>query len=307
MSKARAIVVALLCSSSQAVRAETVVVSDSRSQALGRAVEAELSHVGIETRRESERGSSRRARRRSFSRDSVDALLICTGRPLRIEAYYPDGSRLGALAFTITVREDSATAAVEASERVRSERFVADVPVPIPYAPPTWWLGLGGDVVFSPGGIAPLALISLDAGYRFHRHWSASVLVLLQPYIRRLRDGDLETRLRLDQFGAALSYHPLVLQRVDLALGVRATAVRVGVRGNSTDTAVTGRRDAAWVAFPAARLTIRVALARVLWLRLQGEVGALLPRVSVSTAEASFGSLGEFAAQTGLGLEVHFR
>lgn len=299
--------VAVLWSSSTTARAETVVAGSSDSRSLCRSVEAELSQIGIDVRTGRVGDSARRARRRAFARASVDALAVCEARPERIEVYYPDGSRLGALAFTVGISDDAESAAIEASERIRSERFVAEVAVPVPYAPPLAWLGLSVDALLSPGGVAPVALVSLEGGYRFHRHWSASLLVSVQPYMRRLDVDGSEARVRIDQFGGSLAYHPLVHPRVDLAIAGRVSATRVGVRGVADDASLSGRRDAAWAAFPVGRLTLRLSLTRQVWLRLQGEAGAVIPRVSLAAGEESFASLGTFAAQAGIGLEVHFR
>ncbi len=151
--------------------------------------------------------------------------------------------------------------------------------------------------------------ITLDVGYRFHRHWSLEGFVSIQPYMRQLNAGALQTRLRLDQLGVAIAYHPVVAERVDLALGIRATATRLGVDGTRDTSApqLQGQRDSAWLAFPAVRISLRVGLTKRLWLRLQGELGALLPRAVVSAGTTPLGSLGELAAQTGLALEVHLR
>ena len=299
-------VVALLCSSSQTAQAETVLSSDSRGSAVCGTVEAELTQVGIEISTREGDETSRRARRRAFAGESVDALVVCRGR--RVEVYYPDGSPLGVQAFTVSAKDDPGGTAIDVSERIRSERFVADVPIPSPYTPRNWWLGLGADVAFSPGSIAPIPFISVDLGYRFHRRWSIEAIASIQANVRTIRLEGLETRVRLDQYGGGLSYHPLALPRVDLALGARATAVRVGVRGtsNAEEPALVGQRDAAWVAFPAAKLTMRFALTRMLWLRVQGEFGAIVPRAVVSTDSEELGSVGGFAAQTGIALEVHF-
>lgn len=301
--------IAVLCWARPTARAETLLVSDRDSGELCEAVRAELSSIRIDAPESDVDGNDRRARRRAFSRDTVNALVLCRSGPDRIDVFYPDGSRLGAFAFGVSAQNDMADAPVYASERIRSERFVADVAVAIPFAPAAWWLEIGADAVFSPGGIAPIAFMTLDAGYRFHRHWSVEGFASIQPYMRRLRSEGLETRLRLDQFGAALSYHPLVRPRVDLAVGVRAAAVRLGVSGtrDAQNVAIESQRDAVWLGFPAGRVSLRIGLTGRLWLRLQGEAGAILPRAAVSGGDVDFGSVGEFAAQAGVGLEVHFR
>lgn len=307
MREARLLFVAVLCSNGGTARAETVVAGSSDMAALCRNVAAELLQVGMEIRKGRGGDTARRARRRAFASPTVDALVVCDTRPERIDAYYPDGSRLGALAFTVEVSGDPDNAAVETSERVRSERFVAEVPVPVPYAPPIAWLGLSADVLISPGGVAPVALVAIEGGYRFHRRWSASLLVSVQPYVRTVDVEGSEARLRADQFGGALAFHPLVHPRVDLSLAGRVTGTRLGVRGVASDASVSGQRDAAWTAFPAGRLTLRVGVVRQVWLRVQGEVGALVPRVNLTADGESFASLGTFAAQAGFGVEVHFR
>jgi hypothetical protein len=309
MRESPTILVAVLFSVSQTARAETVVVSDPGSKELCDGARDELDQVGIEASPTQTGAAPRRARRRAFASDTVNALVECRTKPARIDVYYPDGSRLGELAFSVSVEDDPSSAALYASERIRSERFIADVPLPSPFSPAVWWIGVGGDALFSPGGIAPLAFVTLDGGYRFHRHWSVGGFVSIQPYARRLNAGGLETRLRLDQLGVMLAYHPVVMQRFDLALGVRAAAARLGVDGTTDPQApqLRGQRDTVWLAFPAARVTLRVGLTRLLWLRLQGEVGALLPRAVVSGQSVAFGSLGELGVQAGLGLEVHFR
>ncbi|MFW2389795.1 MAG: hypothetical protein ACN4G0_15760 [Polyangiales bacterium] len=255
------------------------------------------------------KSNERRARRSSFASDEVDALVLCRSEPDRIDVFYPDGSRLGAFAFSVSTENDAADAPVYVSERVRAERFIADVPVAIPFSPSLWWIGIGADVFFSPGGIAPLALIRLDVGYRFHRHWSVEAFAAIQPYMRRLNAEGLETRLRLDQFGAGLSYHPVVRPRVDLALGVRAAAVRLGVSGtpSANGGGLNSQRDAVWLAFPAGRVALSIGLTPTLWLKLHGEAGAILPRAEVSAGAVEFGSIGELALETGIGMEVHFR
>lgn len=303
------ICVAVLCWARPSARAETRLASDDDSGEICEAVRAELLSIGIDAPGDPVEANERRARRRAFSSDTVNALVVCRSSPDRIDVFYPDGSRLGSFAFAVSTQNDTADAPVYASERIRSERFIADVALPIPFAPAAWWLGFGADAFFSPGGIAPIALVTLDAGYRFHRHWSVEAFAAIQPYMLRLSADGLETRLRLDQFGAALSYHPLVRPRVDLAVGVRAAAVRLGVSGtrNAQGAGVEGQRDAVWLAFPAGRVSLRIGLARRLWLRMQGDVGAILPRAAVSGNSVDFGSIGEFAAQVGIGLEVHFR
>ncbi|MGB9339703.1 MAG: hypothetical protein WCB63_10710 [Polyangiales bacterium] len=309
MKEAPAIFVAVLCSVSQPARAETWVVSDADSKQLCQSLQAELEQIGIDATASRIAGNPRRARRRAFANQTVDALASCQSGPSRIEVFYPDGSRLGTAAFAVSANDAAAMTTVYVSERIRSERFVADVPLPVPFAPAVWWLGVGADAVFSPGGIAPLAFVTLDVGYRFHRHWSLGGFVSIQPYMRRLDSGPLETRMRLDQLGVAIAYHPLVAERVDLAIGVRAAAARLGVNGTLTaaDATLQGQRDGVWLAFPAGRVSLRVELARRLWLRFRGELGALLPRAVVSAGQTELASLGVFAGQAGLALEVHFR
>ena len=307
MREAPTIFVAVLCSVSQPARAETWVVTDGQSEELCASVQGELTQIGLDTA-VPRAGNLRKARRRAFADQSVNALAACRSEPARVEVFYPDGSRLGAAAFTVPAEGEAATAAVYVSERIRSERFIADVPVPVPFAPAVWWLGVGADALFSPGGIAPLAFITIDAGYRFHRHWSFSGFVSVQPYMRQLDAGPLQTRVRLDMLGLAIAYHPLVSGRVDLALAVRAAVARFGANGTSPMGApLTGRRDSVWLAYPAGRVSLRVALAKQLWLRMQGEAGALVPRAVVSADVNELGSLGTFAGQAGLALEVHFR
>lgn len=290
-------------------RAETQLAAEGGSAAVCEAVRAEFSSIGTAVSAVVLKSNGRRARRNSFASDAVDALVVCRSEPDRIDVFYPDGSRLGAFAFSVSAENDAADAPVYVSERVRSERFIADVPVAIPFAPALWWIGIGADAFFSPGGIAPLALIRLDVGYRFHRRWSAEAFAAIQPYMRRLAADGFETRLRLDQFGAGLSYHPLVRPRVDLALGVRVAAVRLGVSGtpSANGGGLDGQRDAVWLAFPAGRLVLRVGLTRTIWLKLYGVVGAILPRAEVSGGAVEFGSIGELALETGIGMEVHFR
>lgn len=309
MRESPAILVAVLLSVSQTARAETVVVSDDGSEKLCDSAQEELAQVGIEASGTKTGAPARRARRRAFASDTVHALVACRTNPARIDVFYPDGSRLGELAFSVSAEDDPSSAALDASERIRSERFIANVPLPSPFSPAVWWVGLGADALFSPGGIAPLAFITLDVGYRFHRHWSLGGFVSVQPYMRQLDEGPLQTRLRLDQFGVAISYHPLVMKRVDLALGARVSAARFGANGTSASTAdqLQPRKDAVWLAYPAGRMAVRVALTKLLWLRIQGELGALLPRAVVSTGLTDFGSLGVLAGQAGLALEVHLR
>ena len=294
---------------SQPVGAETLLVSDGRSKELCEVVEFELGQVGIEATSTRRDENVRRGRRKASVRPSVEAVVSCRSQPSRIDVFYPDGSRLGRFVFSVPADDDPTSAAVYASERIRSERLVGDAVAGVPFAPGIWWLGIGGDVLFSPGGIAPLAFITVDVGYRFHRHWSFSGFVSLQPYVRTLRTEGLETKQRLDQYGLALAFHPVVREGVDLALGVRASALRLAVDGQTPQdmAGVDGERDAVWTAFVAGRVSLRVALSRRVWLRFQGDIGALAPRVEVSAPSSTFGSLGEFGAQTGLGLEVHFR
>lgn len=291
----------------QSARAETLVVSDEPSTELCEVVEFELAEVGIEARTPRSGDNERRARRRASVRESVEAVASCKSEPARIDVFYPDGSRVGRLVFSVPADDDATSAAVYASERIRSERLIGDAVASGPFAPGIWWLGLGGDVLFSPGGIAPLGLISVDVGYRFHRHWSLSGFVSVQPYSQTLRAQNLETKQRLDQFGIALAYHPLVRKGVDLAIGGRASASRLGANGQTSTSGLDPQRDAAWTAFVGGRLTLRVAVHKRVWLRLQGDVGAFVPRAEIAAPSSTFGSLGEFGAQTGLGLEVHFR
>ena len=248
-------------------------------------------------------------RRRAFADATVQAVVACQSKPVRIEVFYPDGSRLGEEAFVVLVRDDDSNAPVYVSERIRAERFIADVPKQVPFSPSVWWLGIGSDVLLSPGGVAPLAFVTLDLGYRFHRHWSVQAFASIQPYMRRLDAGPLETSLRVDQFGAAIAYHPVVAKRVDLALAARVAATRLGANGTggATPADLEGQRDRVWLAFPAGRIALRIGLTDRIWLRAQGEVGALVPKAVVAAGTQQVGSLGPFAAQAGLGLEVHFR
>lgn len=301
--------VVVVCGAPPSARAETQLAAERGSGTVCEAVRAELSSIGTAVSAVVSESNERRARRRSFASDAVDALVVCRSGPDRIDVFYPDGSRLGAFAFSVLAENDAADAPVYVSERIRSERFIADVPVAIPFAPALWWIGIGADALFSPGGVAPLAFVRLDVGYRFHRHWSVEAFAAIQPYMRRLNAEGFETRLRLDQYGVGLSYHPLVRRRVDLALGVRAAAVRLGVSGtrSAEGGSLAGQRDAAWLGFPAGRLALRVGLTRMIWLKLHGEAGAILPRAVVSGGAVEFGSLGELAVQTGFAMEVHFR
>lgn len=307
MKEAPVLFIVVLVLASQPARAQTRVVSDTEAEPLCERARAELEQVGIASATLSAGGTIRRARRRAFSDPRVQALVACHSKPRRLAVFYPDGSRLGATAFVVTAADGDASAPVYASERIRAERFVADVEKPIPYTPPVWWIGIGADVLFSPGGVAPLAFITLDAGYRFHRHWSLQVFSSIQPYMRRIDADSAETRIRLDQFGAALAYHPLVRPRVDLAIAVRAAAARLGARGTGTGGDLEGQRDAVWLAFPAARLLLRVGVTDRVWLRFHGDMGALLPKAVVVAGPQTLGSLGPFAAQAGMGLEVDFR
>lgn len=293
----------------QSARAETLVVSDQSSSDLCQVVAFELEEVGIEARTPRNQDNERRARRKASVRESVEAVASCKSDPERIEVFYPDGSRIGRLVFSVPADDDASSAAVYTSERIRSERLVGDAVTSVPFAPGIWWLGIGGDVLFSPGGIAPLALITVDVGYRFHRHWSLSGFVSVQPYAQMLRTQDLETKQRLDQFGVSLAYHPLVRKGVDLAIGGRASASRLGANGQASDGAsgLDPQRATAWTAFVGGRVTLRIAVHKRVWLRLQGDVGAFVPQAEVAAPASTFGSLGEFGAQTGLGLEVHFR
>ena len=302
------LLVMALFSMSSPAHADTRVVSDAEARTLCERARAELRQIGISATSLSDGGTTRRARRRAFSEPTVQALVACQSSPRRIEVFYPDGSRLGEEAFVVAAPDDDPSASVYVSERIRSERFVADVPKPVPYAPSLWWIGIGSDVLLSPGGVAPLAFVTLDVGYRFHRHWSLQAFASIQPYMRGLDVDGTETRLRVDQFGAALAYHPLVTKRVDLALAGRVAAARLGANGTGSDASdLEGRRDQVWLAFPAGRVSLRVALNDRLWLRMQGEVGALIPKAVVAAGDQQLGSLGPFAAQAGLGLEVDFR
>ncbi|MGB5314081.1 MAG: hypothetical protein WBN38_18555 [Polyangiales bacterium] len=307
MKEVSTLVVVALVSLSQPAKAETRVVSDTEAEPLCERARAELRQIGIPSAILSAGGTTRRARRRAFSDPSVQALVACRSKPMRLEVFYADGSRLGTTAFVVTAADGDASGPVYASERIRAERFVADVAEPIPYAPPVWWLGIGADVFFSPGGVAPLAFVTLDAGYRFHRHWSLQVFASIQPYMRRLDTDSAEARIRLDEFGAALAYHPLVRPRVDLAIAARAAAARLGANGTNTAGGLDAQRDEVWLAFPAGRVLLRVGLTDRVWLRFHGDIGALLPKAAVAAGAQTLGSLGPFAAQAGLGLEVDFR
>ena len=307
MKEAPAIFVVVLFVAGQPAKGQTRVVSDAEAEPLCARAQTELEQIGIVAVTMSVGLSTRGARRRAFSDREVQALVTCQSRPPRIEVFYPDGSRLGEAAFTVSVLEDGPSAPVYVSERIRSERFVADVPKPVPYAPSVWWLGIGGDALFSPGGVAPLAFITVDVGYRFHRHWSLQAFASIQPYMRALDANAAETRLRIDQFGAAIAYHPVVRARVDLAIGARAAAARLGANGTGTSGGLESQRDQVWLAFPAARVLLRVGLTDRLWLRMHGDVGALLPKAVIAAGTERLGSLGRFAAQAGLALEVDFR
>ncbi len=309
MREASTILVAVFCSMSQTARAETRLVSDPESKALCEGLHAELEQIGIDVSAPTVDANPRRSRRRAFASETVNALAICRTKPAGIEVFYPDGSRLGEPVFAVSTEDDAASAAVYVSERIRSERFIADVPVPVPFAPAVWWLGAGADVLFSPGGIAPLVFVTLDLGYRFHRNWSLRGFASIQPYMRRLDSGPAQTQLRLDQFGIAVAYHPVVTERIDLALGIRAAATRLRVNGTRAIPGgqFQGQRDDAWLVFPAGRASLRISLTKRFWLRLDGELGALLPRAVVSGGAIALGSLGELAAQVGFGMEVHFR
>jgi len=299
----------VVCGAPQSANAHTELATDESSRTTCEAVRTDLSSIGIDVPATVPDRGERRARRRAFSNEEVHALVVCRSAPDHIEVFYPDGSRLGVFAFDVSAEGDIAMAPVYVSERIRSERFIADVPVAIPFAPALWWLGLGADAFFSPGGIAPLAFVRLDLGYRFHRYWSADAFASIQPYMSGLNVDGLETRLRLDQYGAGLSYHPLVRPRVDLALGARAAAVRLGVSGTQSADAggLTAQRDAVWAAFPAGRVVLRMGLSQVIWMNIHGELGAILPRLAVSGGGSEFGSIGDFAATTGISLEAHFR
>lgn len=309
MKDASTLFVAVLFSVSQPAEAQTRIASDADAEPLCERARAELEQVGIAVVALSVGGNTRRARRQAFSDTTVQALIVCRSRPSRIEVFYPDGSRLGQPAFAVQVPDEDPSAPLYLSERIRAERFVADVPKPVPFTPSVWWLGFGGDLLLSPGGVAPLAAVTLDVGYRFHRHWSLQAFASIQPYMRRLASDSAEARLRLDQFGAALAYHPLVTKRVDLALAARVAAARLGANGTSATPAngLESQRDRVWLAFPAGRVSLRVGLTDRIWLRMQGEVGALLPKAVVAAGTTTFASIGAFAAQAGLALEVHFR
>ena len=299
----------VVCCHRPSAHAETRLVAEDDSSTTCEALQVDLSSIGMDVSATVAESNERRARRRAFASDEVDALALCRSGPNRIDVFYPDGSRSGVFAFAVSAENDTAVAPVYVSERIRSERFIADVPVAIPFAPALWWLGIGADAFFSPGGIAPLAFVRLDVGYRFHRHWSVDAFAAIQPYMRGLNADGLETQLRLDQYGAGLSYHPLVRRRVDLSLGVRAAAVRLGVSGTGSNQNgnLAAQRDAVWLGFPAGSVSLRIGLTRRLWMNIRGEVGAILPRVAVSGDTVDFGSVGEFAAETGISLEVHFR
>ena len=309
MRDASTLFVAVLVSVTPSTKAQTRIAFDADTEPLCERARAELEQVGIAASTLSVGDNTRRARRRAFSDTTIQALIVCQPRPARVEVFYPDGSRLGEPAFVVQVSEEDPSALVYLSERIRAERFVADVPKPVPFAPTVWWLGIGGDVLLSPGGVAPLGLITLDIGYRFHRHWSVQAFASVQPYMRRLTTGSSETRLRVDQFGAAIAYHPVVMERVDLALAARVAAARLGANGASTgpNDDLESQSDRVWLAFPAGRLSLRVGLTDRIWLRMQGEVGAILPKALVAAGAEPIASLGAFAAQAGLALEVHFR
>ncbi len=309
MREAPTILVALLFSVSHPAKAETRVVSDAKTGPLCERARAELQQIGLAAAAVSVDGRTRRVRRRAFADATVQAVVACQSKPVRIEVFYPDGSRLGEEAFVVLVRDDDSNAPVYVSERIRAERFIANVPKQVPFSPSVWWLGIGSDVLLSPGGVAPLAFVTLDLGYRFHRHWSVQAFASIQPYMRRLDAGPLETSLRVDQFGAAIAYHPVVTKRVDLALAARVAATRLGANGTggATPADLEGQRDRVWLAFPAGRIALRIGLTDRIWLRAQGEVGALVPKAVVAAGTQQVGSLGPFAAQAGLGLEVHFR
>ena len=308
MKDASTFFVAVLVSVSQPVKAQTRVAFDAEAEPLCERAKAELEQVGIAAIALSVGGSTRRARRRAFSDTTVQALVVCESRPARIQVFYPDGSRLGEAAFVVSAANDDPSGTLYVSERIRAERFVADVPKPVPYAPPVWWIGFGGDVVLSPGGVAPLALIALDFGYRFHRHWSVQAFASVQPYMKRLSADSASAQLRVDQFGAAIAYHPVVTERFDLALAARIGATRLGAKGTSAepDNELETQRDRVWLAFPAGRVTLRVGLADRIWLRMRGEVGAIVPKAVVAAGEEPVASLGAFAGQVGLALEVDF-
>ena len=310
MSYARRLsIVFALLGLSQTAQAETLLVFDADSEELCQVVDFELSEVGIEALVPKSAGDVRRARRQASLRERIEAVVACQSEPARIEVFYPDGSRLGRFMFSVPADDDATSAAVYASERIRSERLVDGAVARATFAPALWWMGIAGDVLLSPGGIAPLAFVTVDLGYRFHRYWSFSGFASVQPYMRTLSSEGLETKQRLDQFGLSLAYHPVVSERVDLSFGVRASASRLGVNGEQgqSPSGLRAQRDAVWLAFVGGRLTLRVSLSKRLWLRIQGDVGALAPRAEVSAPASSFGSLGEFGAQTGLGLEVQFR
>lgn len=309
MRDASTLFVAVLVSVSPSAKAQTLIASDADTEPLCERARAELEQVGIAAATLSVGDNTRRARRRAFSDTTIQALIVCQSRPARIEVFYPDGSRFGEPAFVVQVSEEEPSALLYLSERIRAERFVADVPKPVPFAPSVWWLGVGGDVLLSPGGVAPLGLITLDFGYRFHRHWSVQAFASIQPYMRRLTTSSAEARLRVDQFGAAIAYHPVVTQRFDLALAARVSATRLGANGTSTgaNNGLESQNDRAWLAFPAGRVSLRVGLADRIWLRMRGEVGAILPKAVVAAGAEPIASLGAFAAQAGLAVEVHFR
>ena len=294
---------------SPSAKAQTRIASDADAEPLCERARAELRQVGISAATLSVGGNTRRARRRAFSDTTVQALIVCQRRPARVSVFYPDGSRFGELAFVVELSDEDPSALLYLSEKIRAERFVANVPKPVPFTPTVWWLGVGGDVLLSPGKVAPLGLVTLDVGYRFHRHWSVQAFASIQPYMRRLTTSSSESRLRVDQFGAAIAYHPVVTERVDLSLGARVAAARLGANGTSSaaNDDLESRRDRVWLAFPAGRVSLRVGLTDRIWLRMQGEVGAIVPKAVVAAGAEPVASLGAFAAQAGLALEVHFR
>ncbi|MBT8482662.1 MAG: hypothetical protein HKP36_13850 [Myxococcales bacterium] len=309
MRDASTLLVAVLVSVSPSAKAQTRIASDAYTEPLCERARAELEQVGISATTLSVVGNTRRKRRRAFADTTVQALIVCRRKPARIEVFYPDGSRFGEPAFVVPASDEDPSALLYLSERIRAERFVADVPKPVPFTPAVWWLGFGGEVLLSPGGVAPLGLITLDVGYRFHRRWSVQAFASIQPYMRRLSTNSAESRLRIDQFGAAIAYHPVVTRRVDLSLGARVAAARLGANGtsNGANDDLESQRDRVWLASPTGRVSLRVGLTDRVWLRMQGEVGAIVPKAVVAAGAEPVAALGAFTAQAGLALEAHFR
>ena len=131
MKEAPVIVVVVVFAAGQPPKAQPRVVSDSEAEPLCQRARADLDQIGIVTVTMSKGPHTRSARRRAFADPAVQALVACQSKPLRIEVFYPDGSRLGDAAFVVPVLENDPSASVYVSERIRSERFVADVPKPV--------------------------------------------------------------------------------------------------------------------------------------------------------------------------------